>query len=121
MTEVTTTVKIFPKRLGDAQEIVREGSGSSNNSGNWYDRNAELQVYLNDIYIDGTSSRNWDFGYDIDKQTHGKPSTIVVKIGDKLVTKSRKWGWGPEGKYGSKHDPFLVTEYTVVADDYIFE
>lgn len=121
MTSTENVVKIFPKRLGDAQEIVREGSGSSNNSGNWYDRYAELQVFLNDKFIDGTSARNWDFGYDVDKQSYGKPNETKVKIGDKLVLKTKKWGWGPEGKYGSKHDPFLVTEYIVVADDYVFE
>lgn len=114
-------IKIFPKRLGDAQEIVREGSGSASNSGHWYDRNSELEVYLNDKFIEGTSSRNWSFGYDVDKQDFGKPNETTVRIGDKLVTKSRKWGSGPEGRYGSKFDPFLVTEYIVVPNDYVFE
>lgn len=115
------TNTVFPKRLQDAEEIVATGSGSTNASGHWYDRHYECEVWLNDVMIDGVSLRDWSFGYDTDRQTFGKPSPTMVKIGDKLVVKTRTWGSGPEGKYGHSLDPFSVTEYVVVGNDYVFE
>lgn len=84
------------------------------------DRYAELQVFLNDKFIDGTSARNWDFGYDVDKQSYGKPNETKVKIGDKLVLKTKKMGLGPRRQIRIETRSFLVTRYIVVADDYVF-